>query len=175
MLNLYCCLVYPHLQYCNLIWGCAPNSYTNKILLLPKKIVRIITKSNYLAHTDELFPRTNFLKVNDLNKYLLGIYAYKLARRDQLQTSMHSYKTRLSSTYVRPAYQRLSVTQNSLSFRARAHWPLCLATGGRVFVAGIFIPVGNHYFQALASTLQFVAQVCDRLWLVPPQTERLHT
>ena len=52
-------------------------------------------------------------------------------------------------------------------FRARAHWPLCLATGGRVFVAGIFILVGNHYFQALASTLQFVAQVCDRLWLVP--------
>ena len=50
---------------------------------------------------------------------------------------------------------------------ARAHWPLCLATGGRVFVAGIFIPVGNHYFQDLASTLQFVAQVCDRLWLVP--------
>ena len=34
-------------------------------------------------------------------------------------------------------------------------------------VEGIFIPVGNHYFQALASTLQFVAQVCDRLWLVP--------
>ena len=33
-------------------------------------------------------------------------------------------------------------------------------------VAGIFIPVGNHYFQALASTLQFVAQVCDRLWLI---------
>ena len=51
--------------------------------------------------------------------------------------------------------------------RARAHWPLCLATGGSVFVAGIFIPGGNHYFQALASTLQFVAQVCDRLWLVP--------
>ena len=53
------------------------------------------------------------------------------------------------------------------SNRARAHWPLCLATGGRVFVAGIFIPVGYHYFQALASTLQFVAQVCDMLWLVP--------
>ena len=34
-------------------------------------------------------------------------------------------------------------------------------------VAGIFFPVWNHYFQALASTLQFVAQVCDRLWLVP--------
>ena len=51
--------------------------------------------------------------------------------------------------------------------RARANWPLCSATGCRVFVAGIFIPVGNHYFQALASTLQFVAQVCDRLWARP--------
>ena len=54
---------------------------------------------------------------------------------------------------------------DSESLRARAHWPLCLATDGRFFVAGIFIPVGNHYFQALVSTLQFVAQVCDRLWL----------
>ena len=50
---------------------------------------------------------------------------------------------------------------------ARAHLPLCLATGGRVFVAGLFIPVGNHYFQALAGTIKFVAQVCDMLWLVP--------
>ena len=58
------------------------------------------------------------------------------------------------------------------TLRARAHWPLCLATGGRVFVAGIFIPVGNHYFQVLASALQFVVQVCDRLWLVPATTER---
>ena len=57
--------------------------------------------------------------------------------------------------------------QNTNILRARAHWPLCLATGGRVFVAGLFIPVGNHYFQALASTLQFVALLCDRLWLVP--------
>ena len=122
MLNLYYSLVYPHLQYCNLIWGCAPNLYTNKILLLEKKIERIITKSNYLAHTNELFARTNILKIGDLNKYLLDIYAYKLARRDQLQTAMHSYNTRLSSTNVRPAYQRLSVTQNSLSFTILHVW-----------------------------------------------------
>ena len=52
-------------------------------------IVRIITMSNYLAHTDELFAKINILKVDDLYKYLLGIYAYKLARRDQLQIAMH--------------------------------------------------------------------------------------
>ena len=58
-----------------------------------------------------------------------------------------------------------------LSFACHFKGPSTLATlfnhmWPRI-VAGIFIPVGNHYFQALASTLQFVAQVCDRLWLVP--------
>ena len=55
----------------------------------------------------------------------------------------------------------------SLSGHSRHMSPSTLATlfnhmWPRI-VAGIFIPVGNHYFQALASTLQFVAQVCDRL------------
>ena len=62
-----------------------------------------------------------------------------------------------------------------ITLRARAHWPLCLATGGRVFVAGIFIPVGNHYFQALASTLQFVLKCATGCGSSPRQTERLHT
>ena len=53
------------------------------------------------------------------------------------------------------------------NLRARAHWPLCSTTCGRALWRGYLFPVGNHYFQALASTLQFVAQVCDRLWLVP--------
>ena len=38
------------------------------------------------------------------------------------------------------------------------------------FVAEIliyFIPVGTHYFQALTSTILFVAHVCGGLWLVP--------
>ena len=35
------------------------------------------------------------------------------------------------------------------------------------FMAGIFIPVGTHYFQALTSTLLFVVHVCGGLWLVP--------
>ena len=54
---------------------------------------------------------------------------------------------------------RLSKGPSTLATLFSHMWP-CI-------VAGIFIPVGNHYFQALASTLQFVAQVCDRLWLVP--------
>ena len=43
-------------------------------------------------------------------------------------------------------YLHLSPCIFPLIIRARAHWPLCLATGGRVFVAGIFIPVGNSSF-----------------------------
>ena len=42
-------------------------------------------------------------------------------------------------------------------------------------VAGIFIPVGNHYFQALASTLQLWLKCATGCGSSPPQTERLHT
>ena len=59
-------------------------------------------------------------------------------------------------------------SNQNLLLWARAHWPLCSTTSGRALWRGyLIIPVGNHYFQALASTLQFVAQVCHRLWLVP--------
>ena len=56
----------------------------------------LFAQMNYYSnssHTDELFARTNILRIDDLNKYLLGIYAYKLARRDQVQTAKHSYNT----------------------------------------------------------------------------------
>ena len=56
-------------------------------------------------------------------------------------------------------YLSISLGPSTLATLFNHMWPR--------IVAGIFIPVGNHYFQALASTLQFVAQVCDRLWLVP--------
>ena len=57
--------------------------------------------------------------------------------------------------------------KDRLPFRARAHLATLFNHMWPRIVAGIFIPVGNNYFQALASTLQFVAQVGHRLWLVP--------
>ena len=47
--------VYPYLTYCVEVWGCASKCHINSLFLLQKKILRIMTFSLCLAHTDPLF------------------------------------------------------------------------------------------------------------------------
>ena len=77
--QLYYTLIYPYLTYCLLIWGKAPSCYLNKIVLLQKKAIRIITNSERLAHTEPLFKQLHLIAFPDLLTYwcLLFIYKYK--------------------------------------------------------------------------------------------------
>ena len=113
--NLYYTLVHPYLIYCVLIWGGTYCSHLNKILLLQKKIVRIITKSGYLAHTDPLFKRTGILKIQELYEFHLALYAY--VNKINLNYATHSHETRHRFDPV-PAFNRLSLTQRSLTYAA---------------------------------------------------------
>ena len=52
---LYMALVQPYLFYCVEIWGHTYASYTKKLSILQKRLVRIITFSRYDDHTLPLF------------------------------------------------------------------------------------------------------------------------
>jgi len=55
LLTLYYSLVYPHFNYCIIIWGCASQTLMNKLLILQKRAVRIVDKSNHFkCHTDPI-------------------------------------------------------------------------------------------------------------------------
>ena len=86
-------------------------SHLNDILVLQKKLVRIITNSDYLAHTDPLFHSTGILKINELYEYHLTLYAFR--NKNNFVSSSHAYQTRQSHHAV-PAFSRLSVYQRSL-------------------------------------------------------------
>ena len=63
LLKLYNAFVFPYLTYCVEVWGTAPKKYLDPLIKIQKKIVRIITFSPYLCHTDPIFkdlPATNF-------------------------------------------------------------------------------------------------------------------
>jgi hypothetical protein len=51
LLTLYYSLVYPYMQYCILVWGSTYPSNLRRIVLLQKRVVRIINKAVYDAHT----------------------------------------------------------------------------------------------------------------------------
>ena len=89
MNTLYYSLILSHLHYCTLLWANTYNTCLNKLRILQKKAVRIITESHYLAHTDPLFSKLKLLKLDDLYKHQLGIYMYK-STKGLLPDSMSS-------------------------------------------------------------------------------------
>ena len=119
--TLYKALVEPYLSYCNLIW--ARDSSTvrlDRILKIQKKYVRIITFSDFRAHSKPLFKKLSILTVYDLYKYQLAIFMFKNFNglipathrfMFKLNSDLHSYKTRNSLKY-HVSYCRTSCRQN---------------------------------------------------------------
>ena len=64
-------LVHPYLAYCISVWGSTYASNLNRILLLQTKVIRMISKSAFDAHTDPLFVQVEILKfyVNCIYKF----------------------------------------------------------------------------------------------------------
>ena len=62
-LSLYYTLIYPYLTYCNTAWSSTYVSNLSRIFLLQKRIVRVLTNSNYRAHTAPLFSKLKILNI----------------------------------------------------------------------------------------------------------------
>lgn len=104
--NLYHTYIYPYLIYCIEVWGNVAHCHLQPLLLIQKKLIRIITFSNYLAHTDPIFRDLYILKIDQLYLSRLGVFMYKYSN-DLLPDVMHdlyrnnyeihSYNTRISN------------------------------------------------------------------------------
>ena len=95
-------------------------SHLNPLIILQKRAIRVITKSEYLTHTNNLFLRNRILKLPDIHKLKLGIYTFKNELFSQY-TRSHSHNTR-NRTQLLPEFHRLSSTQRSISYSAPSFW-----------------------------------------------------
>ena len=101
LINLYYNLAYPYLLYGNAVWGNANPVHLSPLVKIQKKLIRIITMSDYLAHTGPLFKKCKILKVSDLCSFVLAQYMYKLKRgHGRAFEAEHSYNTRHHSGAV---------------------------------------------------------------------------
>ena len=55
--TLYFSLFDAHLNFSNLLWGCAANKFTNKIETLQKRCIRNVALTHFKAHTEPLFKK----------------------------------------------------------------------------------------------------------------------
>ncbi len=108
LFKLYYSQVYPYLQYCLIVWGSTYATNLKRICLLQKRIIRIIKKETFNAHTDPLFAEVKILKFEKIYLCQLGklIYLYqnnllpKSFENLFLRTSqVHNYNTRHSGLF----------------------------------------------------------------------------
>ena len=78
LLNLYHAFIFPYLIYCVEIWGNAANIYLDPLIKLQKKIIRVITFSQYLAHTNDLFVQLQILPFKKLVIHRIGLQMFKI-------------------------------------------------------------------------------------------------
>ena len=73
---LYCSLIYPYSYYCNIVWASSYKTNLCLLVILQKRIIRIINKSHFNAHTDPIFKDLGILKFNDIHLLQLGQLMY---------------------------------------------------------------------------------------------------
>ncbi len=76
LLQLYYSIFYPHLTYGVLLWGTTSKQNVNQIVVLQKKSIRAIIKSNFNDHTATLFYQHSILKLDDIYNLHLGNFMY---------------------------------------------------------------------------------------------------
>ena len=98
--TLYNSLIASYINYGLLLWGVE----SNRIELLQKKAIRLITNSNYTAHTTPLFIELGLLKIQDMFKLKLLKFYYKLSS-NLLPKYFESYRDVIERAPVRELRQ----------------------------------------------------------------------
>ena len=79
LVTLYKTLIASYIHYGLLVWGMSCNRMISpNRMRSPKKAIRVITNSSYLAHTTPLFKEEKLLKVQDISTLRLLKFYYKL-------------------------------------------------------------------------------------------------
>ena len=75
--TIYRAIVEPYMTYCIEVWGHTYGTYTNKLFMLQKQLMRLSTYSEYDAHTTPLFKSMQQLIFKQLYKYFAAVLVYK--------------------------------------------------------------------------------------------------
>jgi hypothetical protein len=142
--TIYMALVQSHLTYCVEVWGATYSSTLLSLFITQKKIIRVITGSDYLAHTEPLFKLLNILKFEDLYKYRVAILTYKL---------LHNYVDipGIQITYLSHKYETKSNTANFLSRPKKKTNYGCFAFESKAPIIWNSIPSNIRSCNSLAS------------------------
>ena len=130
LLTLYYALIYPYLTYCNLIWACTYVTNLQRIYLLQKRAVWVISKADYKASSKPLFANLKILDVfsifslqvsSFINLYHNDALPFAFTQIFQTGNHIHQYSTRYFDFY-RPHNCRTNIKKFSILFQGPRIW-----------------------------------------------------
>ena len=108
LLSLYNSLVFSALSYCYIVWGNTFSSYIEKLFIIQKRAVRLITSSSYYSGINDKFNDLRLLTISSIYKHQLGTLMFKVDNNllpdhfcnfFRRNSSIHNYQTRNSNNF----------------------------------------------------------------------------
>ena len=130
LLLLYNSLILPYLNYCIQIWANCSEQNMLRLLKLQKKAIRIVSHSDYRAHTMPIFDRLKILNIYNMYIYQSAIFMFScshsmlpgvLTNYFKLNSQVHTCITRNFFNYHLP-FVRLSSYQKSIFYNGPKIW-----------------------------------------------------
>ena len=125
LLTLYNALIKPHFTYCISVWGNTYLKHMNKLHIMQKKVIRIITNSDFLAHTAPLFDKHNIMNVYRLHVYFVGVFVFKAINGDLPKYLCNMFSRNLvsrNSINLRTFYCKKKFSQMSIRYNGPKIW-----------------------------------------------------
>ena len=129
-LSLYYTLIYSYLNYCNIVWSSTYVTNLQRILILQKRIVRLLTNSGFSAHTAPLFNKLNLLDIYKINSLHTGRFMFCYHNKllppcflnlFNASKQVHNYNTRNVDSYRSHAC-RTNIKQFTILSRGPKLW-----------------------------------------------------
>ena len=128
--TIYHSLIYPYLNYCNLIWGSAASTHLESLTLIQKKCIRNICKVGYYDHTEPLFNEQKILTVPKIYNYNCAKFIFRCYHNNtysnfksklKKNSDIHRYDTRNKNSLRKP-FVRLHKFTNSFLYNGIDIW-----------------------------------------------------
>ena len=128
--QMYYTFVFPYLIYCCEIWGSTSHTYLDPLIKCQKKIIRIMTFSQYDAHSKPLFMKLHILDLQKLIIHRIALMMYKhsvqllpvpVSNLFTKNSSIHRYNTR-SCNMLHTKIGSSEVTYTSFSYHGVYIW-----------------------------------------------------
>ena len=112
--SIYYALFQSQLMYGIMAWGTAGKFLLEKIRLIQKKAVRIISSAKYTAHTSEIFKKLNIFKLDDLFKAQTASFMWDFYH-GTLPEAFNSYFTKVSDVHQHNTRASVNMLSHTVS------------------------------------------------------------